>query len=124
MCEVNENELNEDIEDDSSLESLSKDELIDVIEQLMSSKDVEIDTSNVQGLELNPQEFQAGIDSISFLVGQYSALKSVGVDSGSAVDIILNERNIEYNLETNKMTCENNKSVAKIQQTINEQNQV
>jgi len=126
MCKEELNQI-EDIEDEineeMTLDDMSKDQLINVIEQLMSSKEVDINTENVQELELNPQEFQAGIDSISFLVGQYSALKSVGIDSTSAIDVILNERNIEYNLELNRMTCDNNKEIAKTQQTITEQNQ-
>lgn len=127
MCKEELNQV-EDIEDgineEMTLDDMSKDQLIDVIEQLMNTKEVEVDTESVQGLEFDEDEFQAGIDSISFLAGQYSALKNVGIDSASAVDIILNERNIEYNLQINQMTCENNKAVAKIQQTISEQNQV
>jgi hypothetical protein len=123
MCKEELNNVEDIEEDQTSLESLSKDELIDVIEQLMNSKDIKVNTENVQDLELDPQEFQAGIDSISFLAGQFSTLVNIGVDKTSAIDIILNERNIEYNMQLNQMTCENNKEIAKIQQEIQENNQ-
>lgn len=103
-------------------EYFTQDEVYDIIEQVTPK--VEINVDKVQGLELNSQEFKAGIDSISFLCGQYSALRSVGIDSSSAIDIIVNERNIEFNLQINEMTCTSNEKTAKIQQTIVEQNQV
>jgi len=124
MCDINENELNEDMEDDTSLESLSKDELIDVIEQLMNSKDVEVNTENIQNLGLNEKEFAKGLSSVSLIAGQYTGLKNVGIDSASAIDILINMANTEFNLKLNEMTCTNNKAVAGIQQTISEQNQV
>ena len=126
MCEVNENELIQEEIEDKTIEEMSQEELVEVVYQLMDmkEKEIEVNMDDVQGLSINVQEYQAGIDSISFLVGQYSALKSVGIDSTSAIDVILNERNIEYNLELNRMTCDNNREVAKIQQTIQEQNQV
>jgi len=126
MCEVNENELIQEEIEDKTIEEMSQEELVEVVYQLMDmkEKEIEVNMDDVQGLSINVQEYQAGIDSISFLVGQYSALKRVGIDSTSAIDVILNERNIEYNLELNKMTCDNNREVAKIQQTNQEQNQV
>ena len=125
MCEVNENELSQEELEDKTIEEMTQEELVEVVYQLMDMKDkeIEVDKENVQGLSINLQEYQSGMDSISFLIGQYSALKSVGIDSTSAIDIIINERNIEYNLDINRMTCDNNKEIAKIQQTINEQNQ-
>lgn len=125
MCEVNENELIQEEIEDKTIEEMSQEELVEAVYQLMDmkEKEIEVNMDDVQRLSINVQEYQAGIDSISFLVGQYSALKSVGVDSTSAIDVILNERNIEYNLELNRMTCDNNKEVAKIQQSILEQNQ-
>jgi hypothetical protein len=124
MCKEELNNVEDMEEDQTSLESLSKDELIDVIEQLMDSKDVKVNTENIQELELDSQEFQAGIDSISFLAGQFSTLVNIGVDKTSAIDIILNERNIEYNMQLNQMTCDNNREIAKIQQEIQENNQL
>jgi hypothetical protein len=123
MCKEELNQVDE-IEEVESQEQeyFTQDEVYDIIEQVTPK--VEINVDEVQGLELNSQEFQAGIDSISFLCGQYSALRSVGIDSSSAIDIIVNERNIEFNLQINQMTCTSNEKTAKIQQTIQEQNQV
>jgi len=124
MCDINENELNEELDDQTSLESLSKDELIDVIEQLMNSKDVNIDTDNLQNLSLDAKEYAKGLKSISLIAGQYSGLKSVGIDSTSAIDILINMANTEFNLKLNQMTGDSNKEVAKVQQFTQEQNQV
>jgi hypothetical protein len=55
------------------------------------------------------------------MAGQLNALVSAGFDKASAIDVILNERNIEYNLQLNEMTCASNEKQAKYQQ---EQNQV
>lgn len=128
MCDFNEKEIDQELDEEmesKTIEDMSKDELVEVVYQLMEmkEKEIEIDTENVQGFEINEQEFKAGIDSISFMCGQFNALVSSGIDKASAIDILLNERNIDYNLQLNKMTCDNNREVAKIQQTIQEQNQ-
>lgn len=123
MCEVNENELNQEIETEGTeQEYFTQNEVYDIIEQVTPK--VEVITEGVDGLKINAQEFQAGIDSISFLCGQYSALRSVGIDSSSAIDIIVNERNIEFNLQINEMTCNSNEKQSKIQQVNQEQNQI
>lgn len=129
MCEFNEKEVDQEIEDDMeelNLEDMDKEQLISVIEQLMymKEKEIEVNTDSIQGIEIDSKEFAKGIKAMSFIAGQYCALKSVGVDSTSAIDIVVNERNVEYNLKLNKMTCENNKEISKIQATIQEQNQV
>ena len=49
---------------------------------------------------------------------------SVGVDLQSAIELVLNERNISYNLELNKMTCDSNERQVKIQGVKTEQNQI
>ena len=124
MCEFNEKEIDQDMEE-KTLEDMSKDELIDVVCQLMEIKDkeIEINTDDIQGIKIDPKEFAKGVKSMSFMAGQYSVLKSVGIDSTSAIDMIVNERNVEYNLKLNEMTCINNREIANIQQTIQEQNQ-
>lgn len=122
MCKEKLNQVDEMEEVEQEQEYFTQDEVYDIIEQVTPK--IEVNVDEVQGLELNSQEFQAGIDSISFLCGQYSALRSVGIDSSSAIDIIVNERNIEFNLQINEMTCTSNEKTAKIQQAIQEQNQV
>lgn len=124
MCEVNEKELiqEDEMDETEGQEYFTQDEVYDIIEQVTPK--VKVNVEEVQELQINSQEFQAGIDSISFLCGQYSALRSVGIDSNSAIDIIVNERNIEFNLQINEMTCKSNEKQAKLQQVQAEQNQI
>ena len=122
MCKEELNQVDEIEEVEQEQEYFTQDEVYDIIEQVTPK--VEVITEGVDGLEINTQEFQAGIDSISFLCGQYSTLRSVGIDSSSAIDIIVNERNIEFNLQINEMTCNSNEKQSKIQQVNQEQNQI
>ena len=109
--------------EERTFEDMSKDELLEVVYQLLQEEDnsIPVNTENVQDFELNQQEFKAGVDSVSFMAGQLNALVSAGFDKTSAIDVILNERNIEYNLQLNEMTCTSNEKQAKYQQ---DQNQV
>lgn len=124
MCEYNENEINEEVENENiTLEDLTKEELIEVIQNLTNNK-VELNTDSVQDIELNVDEFKVGVDSVSMICGMYSALRSVGYSEDLAHEVILNERNIDHSINTNIMTCENNKDIAKIQELKAEQQQI
>lgn len=122
MYKINENEIEE--QEELSLEDMSKEDLINTIYSLSQLNKVDINTDNVSNLEVNQEEFKAGIDGISYLCGQFSALTSVGIDSSSAIDIILNQMNVDYNINLNHMTCENNKEIAKIQEIKIEQERI
>lgn len=129
MCkeELNQEvELDEDMEmEDLTLEDMDKDQLIDVITQLMEMRDreIEINTDNIQGIEVDEQEYKAGVQSMSFLVGQISVLKASGVSEDFIREMILNRETIEHNQTLQHMNNESSERIAKIQQTIQEQNQ-
>lgn len=127
MCKEELNQI-EDIEEveNKTIEDMSQEELVEVVYQLMDMKEKEIEvyTENVKDLEIDQEEFKAGIDSVSFMCGQFNALVSSGIDKASAIDILLNERNIDYNLQLNQMTSDNNKEIARIQQVQQEQNSI
>lgn len=132
MCKE---ELNQEIEQDvnevenieeKTLDEMSKDELIDVICQLMDmkEKEIEVDTENIQNLELDKKEFTKGLKSMSLIAGQFCALTSVGIDNASAIDVIVNMANTEFNLKLNQMTCDSNEKTARFQQVNQEQNSI
>jgi hypothetical protein len=131
MCEFNEKEIDQEVDNNAEIESktiedMSKEELVDVVYQLMEMKDkeIEVNTENVQDLEIDEYEFKAGIDSVSYMCGQFNALVSSGIDKASAIDIIMNERNIDFNLEANRMNCASSEKQSNILKITQEQNQI
>ena len=115
-----EQELMEEVEQEQ--EYFTQDEVYDIIEQVTPK--IEVNVEGVKKLEINSQEFQAGIDKVSRTCGMISALASVGLNKDQIMDYVINEQNIEFNLQINEMTCTSNEKTAKIQQTIQESNQV
>ena len=85
---------------------------------------MKIDTEELNEVEMDVDKFEKGVDSVAEICGKYVALTSVGMDSNSAVDVIMNLLNIEYNKEVNKQTCEKNLQVAEIQGTIQANNEL
>ena len=104
-CNVGQEDMEEDI---------TIDDIRDFIEE--SIPEVTVDTEEVQNISLDKKEFEKGIKSVSYFCGQYSALKNVGVDNGSCIDIIISLMNSKHNLEMNKLSCDNNVEISKIQQ--------
>ena len=123
MCEENkELELNEE----DTIENLSKEQLIELVYNLLNQKDkeIQIGTDELETISIDKSEFKKGVKSISSICGSLSALMSIGIDLQSAIELVLNERNISYNLELNKMTCDSNERQVKIQGVKTEQNQI
>lgn len=121
MCEYNENEINEEVDENEQLdlEDMSKEELINVVYSLLDSKnkEVQLNTEDVKDIKLNISEFQAGVDSMSFLSGQYSVLQSVGIEPASCIDIILNRETIVHNQTLQRMNNESAEKIADITET-------
>lgn len=118
MCKE---ELNEEMElenETTSMEDLSKEELLKVIEYLQEMPKLDLEDL------MNMNEFQEGIKSMAKVCGQVVALNTVNVDSNTIADIILNEANIQYNLKLNEMTCSSNEKVARLQEVKVEQSQI
>lgn len=72
-------------------------------------------TNDLQDFQLNGKMFQKGVDSVSSICGQYSALTNVGVGKSEAIDIIMNIQNIEFNKIVNTENNTTNKETAKLQ---------
>ena len=124
MCKEFENEELE--QENMSLEDMDKEQLIELVYNLLNQKDkeIQIGTDELETISIDKSEFEKGVKSISSICGSLSALMSVGVDLQSAIELVLNERNISYNLELNKMTCDSNERQVKIQGVKTEQNQI
>ena len=63
-------------------------------------KYVEVITEHLEGVGVNAEEFDKGIDDVSRICGQFSALKSVGMSDKDAMDIITNLLSIQINKDT------------------------
>lgn len=72
-------------------------------------------TNDLQDFQLNGKMFQKGVNSVSEICGQFSALTNVGIDKTGAIDIIMNIQNIEFNKIVNTENNTTNKETAKIQ---------
>lgn len=127
MCEVNEKELNQEVELDETegyeeQEYFTQDEVYDIIERVTPK--IEVNTDSIQGFEIDEQEYRAGIQSMSFLVGQISVLKSAGVSEDFIREMILNRETIEHNQTLQRLNNDSSEKIAKIQQANQEQNQI
>ena len=100
----------------------TQEEVFELLQDLLP--EVKIDTEELNEVEMDVDKFEKGVDSVAEICGKYLALTSVGMDSNSAVDVIMNLLNIEYNKEVNKQTCENNLQGAELQGAIQANNEL
>ena len=100
-----ENEHLELEEDNTSLDDLSKEELIEIIDNLMNTK--MLNTGNVDGMAINEKSFEKGVEEGSFYAGIYQALTSCGMAMGDAYNLTLNISTSKGNLETAKVNLIN-----------------
>jgi hypothetical protein len=118
MCKEKEF-VEENIENNEyiNLEDMSKEELIDVVYELANdkSKEVAVNLENVQSLEFEADEFEKGLKSVSYICGMITGLSNVGLNKEQIMDYVVNEQNIKFNKNLNKMTCDSNEKTAKIQ---------
>lgn len=98
------------------------DEVVALIDE--TTPKVEVDTEECQGASLDVKEFTKGIVDVSRICGKFSALKSVGMTNAEAIDIIVNQDNVEFNLKLNSDTGKANVEVAKAQSLQISQNQI
>ena len=69
-------------------------------EERVTSKYVPVITEHLEGVGINADEFDKGVDDVSRICGQFSALKSVGMSDKDAMDIITNLLSIQINKDT------------------------
>ena len=89
---IEESELLED-DDDYECEECAKEKA--------TPKYVPVITEHLeQRIGINTDEFDKGVDDVSRICGQFSALKSVGMSDKDAMDIITNLLSIQINKDT------------------------
>jgi phosphorylcholine metabolism protein LicD len=88
------------------------------MEELMSSmtlQPLELDISNLDGIQYDNDEFAKGIKETSFIAGQITALLNVGLTSAQAIDFLINEKTILHNLSLAKVNNKTSIEVSKNQ---------
>ena len=76
-----------------------------------STKFIPVETSHLEGIGIDTKKFDKGVDDVSRICGQFSALKSVGMSDKDAMEVITNLITIQINNDT----IEGNIRVANIQ---------
>ena len=89
---MEESELLEDDDDDYECEECARGKV--------TPKYVPVITEHLEGIGINADEFDKGVDDVSRICGQFSALKSVGMSDKDAMDIITNLLSIQINKDT------------------------
>ena len=75
------------------------------------TKFIPVETSHLEGIGIDTKKFDKGVDDVSRICGQFSALKSVGMSDKDAMEVITNLITIQINNDT----IEGNIRVANIQ---------
>ena len=125
-CENKELEMNEEQLNDSqqgvSLEDMSKEELLDVVYQLLDSKAKQIELDNTDIAKSN--DFNKGIEKASYYAGFYSCLLNSGFSVDNAYELTLNQNTCDNNQELQKIVNGSSEKIARIQELKIEQNQI
>ena len=75
------------------------------------TKFIPVETSHLEGIGIDTKKFDKGVDDVSRICGQFSALKSVGMSDKDAMEVITNLITIQINNDT----IEGNVKVANLQ---------
>ena len=116
MCkECKDVEINDEVEQEKefSIEDLSREELIETVYSLLSTKEKEINLDNGRISELD--SFQKGVEKASFYAGFYSCLVNCGVSTQDAFELMLNQNTCDNNQELQRIVNSGSIDVARIQ---------
>ena len=116
MCkECKDIEVNEEVEQEKefSIEDLSREELIETVYNLLSTKEKEIDLDN--SVIAESDSFQKGVEKASFYAGFYSCLVNCGVSTQDAFELMLNQNTCDNNQELQRIVNSGSIDVARIQ---------
>ena len=116
MCEeCKDVEMNEEVEQEKefSIEDLSREELIETVYNLLSTKEKEIDLDN--SVIAESDSFQKGVEKASFYAGFYSCLVNCGVSTQDAFELMLNQNTCDNNQELQRIVNSGSIDVARIQ---------
>ena len=107
--------INEEVEQERefSIEDLSREELIETVYNLLSTKEKEIDLDNSVIAETD--SFQKGVEKASFYAGFYSCLVNCGVSTQDAFELMLNQNTCDNNQELQRIVNSGSIDVARIQ---------
>ena len=78
------------------------------------TKFIPVETEHLEGIGIDTKKFDKGVDDVSRICGQFSALKSVGMSDADAMEVITNLITIQINNDT----IEGNVRVANLQDTL------
>ena len=108
-------EMNEELEQEKefSIEDLSREELIETVYSLLSTKEKEIDLDN--SIIAESDSFQKGVEKASFYAGFYSCLVNCGVSTQDAFELMLNQNTCDNNQELQRIVNSGSIDVARIQ---------
>ena len=116
MCEeCKDVEMNDEVEQEKefSIEDLSREELIETVYNLLSTKEKEIDLDN--SVIAESDSFQKGVEKASFYAGFYSCLVNCGVSTQDAFELMLNQNTCDNNQEIQRIVNSGSIDVARIQ---------
>ena len=116
MCkEYKEVEMKDEIEQEKefNIEDLSREELIETVYNLLSTKEKEIDLDN--GVIADSASFQKGVKKASFYAGFYSCLVNGGLSTQDAFKLMLNQNTCDNNQELQRIVNSGSIDVARIQ---------
>ena len=116
MCkECKEVEMNDEVkqEKEFNIEDLSREELIETVYSLLSTKEKEINLDN--GIISESNSFQKGVEKASFYAGFYSCLVNCGVSTQDAFELMLNQNTCDNNQELQRIVNSGSIDVARIQ---------
>ena len=117
MCEeCKEVEMNEEVEQEKefSIEDLSREELIETVYSLLSTKEKEINLDNGRISELD--SFQKGVEKASFYAGFYSCLVNCGLSTQDAYELTMNQNTCDNNQKMQRIVNSGSIDVARIQE--------
>lgn len=108
QCE--ENEVADQEVKQINLEDLSKEELIQVIEELSNPM---VDMDSVCGTPVDADEFDKGVVKASYYAGIFQTLISAGMSADNAYEVVLNEHTSLYNKELAKLNNDTQIEISK-----------
>ena len=107
--------MNEEVEQERefSIEDLSREELIETVYSLLSTKEKEINLDNGRISELD--SFQKGVEKASFYAGFYSCLVNCGLSTQDAYELTMNQNTCDNNQKMQRIVNSGSIDVARIQ---------
>lgn len=94
------------------------------LQELMNVPEDKLPPIEIDFEHYNTDEFYRGIEDISHLCGEITALFNVGLSEQAVMDFILNRETIKYNLETSKINKDMNVEIAKQQRIVAEKHEL